>query len=99
MGATAEANDPRSALSSRAERSSRARRVVEVRVQIVDDSAVLLVRSIGRRGVRVRELRAPLLTAEHAANAVARHYGLVRTSGSCWQAVGPPDATAPPVAG
>lgn len=68
------------------ERSPRARRVVEVRLKIVDDRAMLRVRSTGRRGVHVRELWAPALTASHAAGAVARHYGLVRTAADRWQA-------------
>jgi hypothetical protein len=99
MGATADDNDPWGDPSSGPERSSRARRVVEVRVHVVDGSAVLLVRSIGRRGMHVRELRAPATTAEHAASAVARHYGLVRTAGNCWQAVRDPEPTAPPAVG
>lgn len=65
--------------------SPRARRVVEVRLKIVDDRAMLRVRSTGRRGVHVRELWAPALTASHAAVAVARHYGLVRTAADRWQ--------------
>lgn len=64
----------------------RARRVVEVRLRIVDDRAMLRVRSTGRHGVHVRELWAPVLTASHAAGALARHYGLVRTATDRWQA-------------
>lgn len=68
------------------QRSPRARRVVEVRLKIVGERAMLRVRSTGRRGVHVRELWAPALTASHAAGAVARHYGLVRTAADRWQA-------------
>lgn len=65
--------------------SSRARHVVELVVRRDDDEAVLVVRSIGRGGPATRELRAPEPTVDHAARAIARHYGLLPTEPDRWR--------------
>lgn len=61
------------------------RRVVALQLHRHGDRAVLEVRSRGRRGEFVREVRAPAMTAAHAACAVARHYGLVRIDSDRWE--------------
>ena len=51
--------------------------VVEVAVEEdPDGDCTLVVRSQGPRGEQVRRMQAPRPTVQHAAAAVARHYGL-----------------------
>lgn len=65
-------------------RSPNERRVVALQLRRDGDRSVLEVRSCGTRGEFVREVRAPAMTATHAACAVARHYGLVRLDSDHW---------------
>ena len=62
--------------------------VIEVMVEDTgaDGDSTLLVRSVGPRGEQVRRMRAPRPTVQHAAAAVARHYGLARDDHRRWLA-------------
>ena len=80
----------------------RACAVIEVVVEDAgadgDGDSTLLVRSVGPRGEHVRRMRAPRPTVQHAAAAVARHYGLTRDDPRRWLAPAPPGHV-PPLAG
>ncbi len=74
--------------------------VIEVAVEDTGAAgdSTLLVRSIGPHGEQVRRMRAPRPTVQHAAAAVARHYGLLRDDPRRWLAPAPPTHV-PPLAG
>ena len=74
--------------------------VIEVLVEDAgtDGDSTLLVRSVGPRGEQVRRMRAPRPTVQHAAAAVARHYGLTRDDARRWLAPAAPTHV-PPLAG
>ncbi len=80
--------------------------VVEVAVEAAerpDGDCTLVIRSLGPRGEQVRRMQAPRATVQHAAAAVARHYGLSSDGPSSagqrrWLAAGP-GGHVPPLAG
>lgn len=73
--------------------------VVEVRIEDgIGVECTLVVRSVGRRGEHERRMQAPRATVQHAAAALARHYGLVRDGQRRWStAASSPQV--PPLAG
>ncbi|MDQ2677580.1 MAG: hypothetical protein M3Y51_02460 [Actinomycetota bacterium] len=74
--------------------------VIEVAVEEAGDDGdcTLIIRSVGRRGEQVRRIGGPRATVQHAATAVARHYGLTRDGHRRWLAP-VPTASAEPLAG
>ena len=71
--------------------------VIEVALEDAgnDGDCTLVIRSVGRRGEQVRRILAPRPTAQHAAAAVARHYGLSSDDHRRWLAPHPTTHVSP----
>ncbi len=73
--------------------------VVEVAIEDgTGGECTLVVRSVGRRGEHERRMQAPRPTVQHAAAALARHYGLARDDHRRWSTTAA-STQAPPLAG